>query len=1363
MAKAAGSIAFAGLPNQYTIITINDGQSAAYSTLKLGVQVNDSSVSNVFLSGALGGASNNTVEGNASNLVTVYQAGNTTRRPFFDFSISAYGTSFSDFRSAFKDGGTHAAKFQFKQPGFGGLTIDFVDVSSGFTATSGLGSYGRKNGTGDYTINLNSITNLTNTLNTMKSILTAANTAGEMDLYTSQLTVSSGYLRVMDDRATSAANVLSLALIPADGETWTEVPAGVAAFTVSSNRASTKIADVRAANEVVYAARGASGESSSTLTKEQFATYIGALINNLPIQIGATVSGATVSLENEVDGSAGNVTITTTDSTNITLSGMAGGGSSAGGSIGMAKRLQISAAQMALSSSGGLSGSDDPKSALMLSYTGLAGVSAAGDDDLLALHVDGQLVPKKIKISELIGSIAAGSDTQVQFNDGGAFGGNSALVFNKNANALTASNFSASLGQFAQLHVHANSIKIGDTVLSESDLEQVDGLTAGTVAASKAVVVDSNKDITGFRNVTATGYFEIGSAQLTEAEMEQLDGITAGTAAASKAVVLDSNKDVSGLRNASGAIFSGSGVSTLHKLTADAITADGAITAGSSFIIGSADLNEADMEKLDGITDGTAAANKAVVVDANKDVSGLRNVSAAVLSGSGTSTLHKLNADAVTATGAITAGSSFIIGSADLNEADMEKLDGITNGTVAASKAVVVDANKDASGFRHVTATGAVTAGTSLIIGSADMNEADLEKLDGITAGTAAASKALVLDSAGRIGTITQLTASYAKITELDVVTLNSVSQTETTLEIQDKLIVSALSASSANADGGGLKIGGGQEAVGHASVEYSHSGTKMLHKLGATTIASVKPTGVDVVGQLSGSGLVVAASASFDGAVTAGTSFIIGSADLNEADMEKLDGITNGTVAASKAVVVDANKDASGFRNVTATGAFIIGDANLNEADMEQLDGITAGTVAASKAVVVDSNKDASGFRHVTATGALTAGTSIIIGSADLNEADLEKLDGITDGTAAASKALVLDSNKDASGVRNLSAAVLSGSGQSTLHDVALDKATIAGTANAAIFSGSGVSTLHKLTADAVTVDGAVTAGSFVIGSADISEAELEQIDGITAGTVAASKAVVVDANKDASGFRHVTATGALTAGTSLIIGSADLNEADMEQIDGITAGTVAASKAVVVDSNKDASGFRILSGSGTSTLHGLTSDTVSVGSSFSLGGTAFAATAVELNTIADVSAGGDHVAAVDVSADHFLFRDGGNTGAHKVESFADLATAQAGAGLLATNGVFSIVSKQDRGIATASFDGDGSATYGFLPLSAAPADDACVSVYLNGLLQSQSSSLSGITDHWDYKYSNQRIIWSPGTDVAVGDEIVIKYIAQS
>ena len=63
------------------------------------------------------------------------------------------------------------------------------------------------------------------------------------------------------------------------------------------------------------------------------------------------------------------------------------------------------------------------------------------------------------------------------------------------------------------------------------------------------------------------------------------------------------------------------------------------------------------------------------------------------LSGAAGAELMRMNVGLATA-GNVTAVGSFIIGSADMSEADLEKLDGITNGTVAASKAVVVDANK---------------------------------------------------------------------------------------------------------------------------------------------------------------------------------------------------------------------------------------------------------------------------------------------------------------------------------------------------------------------------------------------------------------------------------------------------------------------------------------------------------------------------------------------------------------------------------------------------------------------------------------------------------------------------------------------
>ena len=50
---------------------------------------------------------------------------------------------------------------------------------------------------------------------------------------------------------------------------------------------------------------------------------------------------------------------------------------------------------------------------------------------------------------------------------------------------------------------------------SATELNRLDGATAGTVVASKAVVVDSNKDIGSFRNVTATGALKSDGMQLT--------------------------------------------------------------------------------------------------------------------------------------------------------------------------------------------------------------------------------------------------------------------------------------------------------------------------------------------------------------------------------------------------------------------------------------------------------------------------------------------------------------------------------------------------------------------------------------------------------------------------------------------------------------------------------------------------------------------------------------------------------------------------------------------------------------------------------------------------------------------------------
>mgnify|MGYP003120781332 CR=1 FL=1 len=202
-------------------------------------------------------------------------------------------------------------------------------------------------------------------------------------------------------------------------------------------------------------------------------------------------------------------------------------------------------------------------------------------------------------------------------------------------------------------------------------------------------------------------------------------------------------------------------------------------------------------------------------------------------------------------------------------------------------------------------------------------------------------------------------------------------------------------------ADQGDIDVIASSDSTGvQVQDDLNISGTLSVNHLDVNEMQSVDSTGITIKDDLLLQGTLRAEDSSIisidgsvasSGSITSGSSFIIGSADLNETDMEKLDGITDGTVAANKAVVVDSNLDIGSFRNVTATGSFIIGSADMNETDLEKLDGITNGTVAASKAVVVDASKDIGTFGTIT-------GSALVIES--ISSADSTSLlisDGLT------------------------------------------------------------------------------------------------------------------------------------------------------------------------------------------------------------------------------------------------------------------------------------------------------------------------------------------------------------------------------
>ena len=114
----------------------------------------------------------------------------------------------------------------------------------------------------------------------------------------------------------------------------------------------------------------------------------------------------------------------------------------------------------------------------------------------------------------------------------------------------------------------------------------------------------------------------------------------------------------------------------------------------------------------------------------------------------------------------------------------------------------------------------------------------------------------------------------------------------------------------------------------------------------------------------LSGSSVVVP-----DGGLTLGSTAVTSTA----AELNILDCVTS---TAAELNILDG---------VTSTAAElnILDGVTSTAAELNLLDGITAGTVSASLAVIVDSNKDISGFRNLSITGDLTvSGDDITMGT---------------------------------------------------------------------------------------------------------------------------------------------------------------------------------------------------------------------------------------------------------------------------------------------------------------------------------------------------------------------------------------------
>jgi len=258
----------------------------------------------------------------------------------------------------------------------------------------------------------------------------------------------------------------------------------------------------------------------------------------------------------------------------------------------------------------------------------------------------------------------------------------------------------------------------------------------------------------------------------------------------------------------------------------------------------------------------------------------------------------------------------------------------------------------------------------------------------------------------------------------------------------------------------------------------------------------------------------------------------------------------------------------------------YIDGTANIDSLVADTAD-INGGTVDGA----IIGGSSAAAITGTTITGTAITGTSFVIGSADINEAELETIDGVTAGTVAASKAIVVDSNKDFTGARNitltgeLDAGSLDVSGDVDV-DGTLETDALSINGTAVTSTAAELNILDGVTSTAAELnilDGVTSTATElnILDGVTASATDINLIDGITNGTVIASKAIITDANKDISGGRNITISGELDAATLDISGDADIDgtlEADAITIGGVTlAETISDTVGAMVSSNTE------------------------------------------------------------------------------------------------------------------------------------------------------------------------------------------------
>ena len=525
-------------------------------------------------------------------------------------------------------------------------------------------------------------------------------------------------------------------------------------------------------------------------------------------------------------------------------------------------------------------------------------------------------------------------------------------------------------------------------------------IAPGTASISKALVLNSSGNISGINSLTSTNLlttnFTLNGTLLTASatELNKLTGTTAVTA--------DFNKLASITASAT----------ELNKLTGTtAVTSDfnklASITASAT-----------EINYLSGLILGTISASKSITVDSSSNINSILRLkkianNQQIYFENGTSTgsiYHYLNGTIVF--GSISSNElSFqtnnivrltITSSGLMNILGGWQISGTTVTTSATeinkltgTTAVTSDFNKLASVTASATEINKLTGTTAVTsdfnkLASITASATELNYLSGLTLGTITASKSITVDSSSNI---------------------NSILRLKKTVSGQQIYLENGTSTGTIYHDlNGSIYLG-------------TISANNLIFQTQNTNRVTITSAGLmNILGGWQISGTTVTSSA----------------AEINYLDFSTG---SPGTAEANKALILNTDRDISNIRKIALNGTedvLTLSNSTtsarinlrfINDTKSWELGSRGSTTSnpnsfylydnsASSYRLIIDSDGDVNIVNHNgSTTGLQLNGTLVTATAADLNYVDIT-----TEGTAQASKALVLDSNKDIISIRRIS-----------------------------------------------------------------------------------------------------------------------------------------------------------------------------------------------------------------------------------------------------------------------------------------------------------------------------------------------------